>query len=115
LCAKSAASLLVAAWLAFQLGGASPSSRALDQLERAVTRPLPAVPQREVTPPDRVWVPDRYIPGPDGGVAHVPAHWERRVTDREFHVPPLVVCGAGRECVLVPAGVRPPAAERQGP
>lgn len=114
MCAKSAASLLVAAWLAFHVGAPSPTSRALDQLERAVTRPLPAVPPREVAPPDRVWVPDRYIAGP-GGLTHVPAHWERRITDREFHVPPLVACGAERPCVLVPAGVRPPAEERPAP
>lgn len=103
------------AWLAFQAGGTTPGARVLDRLEQAVTRPLPAVPAPQVTPPDRVWVPDRYLPGAAGTV-HVPGHWEQRITDREVYVPPLVACPTGSgECVLVPAGRRPSAYTRQAP
>ena len=111
---KSAASVLVLGWLAFHLGGATPASKALDQLESSVRRPLPAVPQPEVQRPDRVWVPDRYIDRP-GGIAHVPGHWEQRISDHEVLAPPLTVCDTGGRCTLVPAGVRPPADVRRGP
>lgn len=114
MCGKSAASLLGVALLALQLGATTPGARALDQLERAVKRPPPVVTPSTAPRPDQQWVPDRYIPGPDG-VAHVPGHWERRVSDREVYTPPLVVCPQGGECVLFPGGVRPPMNERQAP
>ena len=125
MCVRSAASAL-AVWglLAFQLGGAralrppgGPASSALDQLERSVTRPLPALPQPDVPRPDTVWVPDRFIEIPgEGRTVHVPGHWERRISEREFYVPPLVICGAGGgDCRLVPAGVRGPVERRDGP
>jgi hypothetical protein len=62
-------------------------------------------------------VPDRYVTVPEApeGVL-VPGHWERRLSDREFYVPPLVVCrSVTGQCVTVPAGVRPPIQTRIGP
>jgi hypothetical protein len=101
-------------WLAFHGGAVTPGGAVLDRLEQSVRRPLPAAPARPVSRPDRVWVPDRYVARPDGTVLHVPAHWER-LLDGEVHAPPLVACSASGECVLVPAGRRPPPERRLGP
>ena len=116
MCGKSVArSLVTGAWLVAQLGGGStPSSRAIDQIERSVTRPLPPLPPAPAPRSDSVWVPDRYVPGSAGPV-HVPGHWEQRVSPYEVQVPPLVACTPGGDCALVPGGVRPPAERRQSP
>jgi hypothetical protein len=104
------------AWLAFQVtGSTTPAGPILDRLQQAVTRPLPAAPAPVVPRPDQVWVPDRYVVGPHGSRLHVPAHWERSLSTGEAFVPPLVACSATGECVLVPAGRRPPADVRLGP
>jgi hypothetical protein len=89
----------------------------VDQINAASTAPVPTVAPRPVGPPDRVWVPDRYVPVPGGGsVALVPGHWERRLSDREFSVPPLSTLDpADGRVRTYPGGVRPPAAERAGP
>jgi hypothetical protein len=108
----------VLAWLAFQMPGATgttPSGRVLDRLERAVKTPLPGVPAPQVSRPNQLWVPDRYVVRPDGVILHVPAHWERSISSTEVYAPPLVACPTVGECVLVPAGTRPPADVRPGP
>jgi hypothetical protein len=94
-----------------------PSSRALDALERAVRQPVPQAPAAPVHRTPNVWVPDRYVPDPvRGGTVHVPGHWERRLSDREYYAPPLTVCNsASGECSTVPAGVRPPPETRNDP
>jgi hypothetical protein len=43
------------------------------------------------------------------------AHWERRTSEREYYVPPLVGRTQDGGAVNVPAGTRPPVEERQGP
>lgn len=107
--------LLTGAWLVAQLGGGgTPSSRAIDQIQRSVTRPMPSLPPAAAPRSDSIWVPDRYVAGPAGPV-HVPGHWEQRIAPNEVRVPPLVVCTPGGECTLVPAGVRPPIEQRQSP
>lgn len=107
--------LFVGAWLVAQLGGGgTPSSRAIDQIERSVTRPLPSLPPAPPPRSDSVWVPDRYVPGPSGPF-HVPGHWEQSVGPNEVRVPPMVVCTPAGECALVPAGTRVPAEQRQTP
>lgn len=107
--------LFVGAWLVAQLGGGgTPSSRAIDQIERSVTRPLPSLPPAPPPRSDSVWVPDRYLPGPSG-LFHVPGHWEQTVAPNEVRVPPMVVCTPAGECTLVPAGTRLPAEIRQAP
>lgn len=93
--------------------GTSPgnaTSRALDQLERSVTRPVPALPPAPVVRPGSVWVPDQYIRVP--GVAsdvHVPAHWEHRLPGGELYSPPLVGTTPDGRSVPLPPGSYPPA------
>jgi hypothetical protein len=79
-------------------------------------RPLPAVP-----PPapaaERV-VPERRVRVPETGQEVViPAHTERRLSDTQVWVPPLVgyPAAAGGSPAHVTAGERPPAELRQGP
>jgi hypothetical protein len=106
---------LVLVWggLVFQ-PATTAGSRAVNQLNRAVTRPLPPVPAPKVTPAERVWVPDRYVAGSDG-LLHVPGHWERRINDQEVHAPPLSACPVTNgPCILIPAGVRPEPEARPG-
>ncbi len=92
----------------------SAGSRAINQVNRAATRPLPAVPAPKVVPADRVWVPDRVVAGSDG-LVHVPGHWERRINDQEVHAPPLSACPVTiGPCILIPAGVRPEPEARPG-
>ena len=101
--------------IVLQLGGGTPLGRSIDQLERSVTRPVPQAPPPTVWRPDSVWVPDRSLPDPVQGRVLVPGHWERRLSDGEYYGPPMTICGAATgECVIVPAGVRPPP-ERQTP
>jgi hypothetical protein len=94
----------------------TPSGRVFDQLENAVKTPLPGVPAPQVSRPDRIWVPDRYVVRPDGLILHVPAHWERPLSSTEVYVPPLIACPTvAGECVMVPAGPRAPVEVRPGP
>ena len=95
--------------------GTTPSGRVLDRLEQAVKAPLPEIPAPQISRPDRVWVPDRYVVRPDGVLLHVPAHWESPISSTEVYAPPLVVCPAVGPCVLVPAGTRAPVNVRPGP
>ena len=109
--------LLAGVLLAFHAGHGDAVSRALDQAKGLALRPVPVVPQRELPQSDMVWVPDRYvrIPG-EPGEARVPAHWERRISDREFHVPPLTIWNPSTGThSAVPHGIKGPAAERHGP
>ena len=117
--------------LAYQLGGGSaspglgsatgarpggPSSGALDQIERSVTRPLPSVPVPAPGRPERIWVPDRHLPTVDGSAVHVPGHWEYRQPTGEYQVPPLLGCTQDGRCATLPGGDTPlPPAQRQGP
>lgn len=95
---------------------ASPTSRALDQIRDSSMRPLPAAPPVEIPRSDRAWVPDRFvtIPGTPGQV-HIPAHWERRLPDGDFYVPPLTGVAPDGRTILVPAGRYPPADQRITP
>jgi hypothetical protein len=105
-----AAALLVALQLG---GGATSTGRALDQIERSVTRPVPTTPPRPVERPP-VWVPDRIIsvPGQPEGV-RVPGHWEHHYGDNRVLVPPLTVCNTQTgECRTEPGGVKPPVHDR---
>jgi hypothetical protein len=94
----------------------TPSGRVFDQLEKAVKTPLPGAPPPQVSRPDRIWVPDRYVVRPDGLIFHVPAHWERPLSSTEVYVPPLTACPTvGGDCITVPPGPRPPVEVRPGP
>ena len=108
---------MAGALLAFLPGDGNAASRALNRARALAMRPVPVGPQRELPRSDMIWVPDRYvrIPG-EPGEARVPAHWERRVSDREFHVPPLVIQNPGTGTSRgVPAGIRGPVEWRRGP
>ena len=108
--------VVLALMLLAQLGGSPRPNSALDQLERSVRKPLPALPPAPGPRSDQVWVPDRTFPTPDGGSAHVPGHWEGRISSQEYYVPPLLVCTPTGQCVTTPAGVRPlPPDSRQAP
>src|SRR5437588_10389498 len=94
----------------------TPRSRALDQLRNSSMRPIPTTPPAATARPDSTWVPDRFVtvPGTPGQV-HVPAHWERRLSDGESYVPPLTGLTPDGRVIQVPAGVYPPADQRLGP
>ena len=114
---RRTAQLIAGGLLMLQAGGGTGVSRAVDQINAVSRAPVPAVGPREITRPDGVWVPDRWIPTPGaGGAALVPGHWERRISDRESWVPPLTgVNPADGSRAVYPAGVRPPAGERREP
>jgi hypothetical protein len=113
-------------------GGTTPGGGIFDHLQRESTRPTPAVPAPPATTPqppspaappaprtpaeDMVWVPGRtvHVPGVAGTV-FVPGHWERRLSEHEVYVPPLTGHASGGGTVRWPAGVQPPAHERQSP
>jgi len=108
--------LLAQAGATPRMGSSSPSSRALDQLTNSVTRSMPAVPAPQGTYSSDQWVPDRIVPLPDQpGGAFVPGHWERRISDNQNYVPPLVVTTPDGRVFTVPAGVAPPPDRRQSP
>jgi hypothetical protein len=94
----------------------SPAGPALDQLYNSVTRPVPTLPAPTGQHPADVWVPDRLVPVPgQAGGAWVPGHWERRISDREHYVPPLVISTPDGQRTTLPAGVAPPPEQRQSP
>jgi hypothetical protein len=99
-----------------RIGPTTPSGPALDRIYNQSTRPIPAAPTPSVPSPADVWVPDRIIPVPgQPGGAMVPGHWERRISDRENYVPPLVITTPDGRSITVPAGVAPPPDQRQSP
>ena len=115
---RRGAALLAGGLLVLQGGAAQPTTpaQAARQITESSMRPLPSVPPREVPRPDTVWVPDRWVPLPGApqGV-HVPGHWERRLSEREYWVPPLTLTAPPGVQQAWPAGVREPAEERRGP
>jgi hypothetical protein len=112
----AAALLLAQAGVTPRIGPTTPGGPALDQLNRSIQRPVPTLPPPTGRSPADVWVPDRYVPVPgQAGGAWVPGHWERRLSDREHYVPPLVIIMPDGGTVTVPAGVARPPEERQGP
>jgi hypothetical protein len=113
-----AAALLVAQVGATpRIGPTSPSGAALDALMNSVTRPVPTLPAPPIGQhPSDTWVPDRIVPVPgQPGGAHVPGHWERRLSDRENYVPPLVIITPDGRSITVPGGVMLPPDQRQSP
>lgn len=110
-----AGTLLIGALLPVQVG--SSTSALVDALTASAMRPVPTVPQRDPERSDSVWVPDRSVAVPGtSGVVQVPGHWERRISERQVYVPPLVVVDpADGTARVVPPGVREPAESRVGP
>ena len=97
-------------------GGTTPSGAIFDHLNQSTRRPVPQVSSPKVPTPDMTWVPDRYVQlqGTDG-LALVPGHWERRLSDHEVYAPPLLGRTPNGNIITFPAGVRPPVNERQAP
>src|SRR5262249_48304680 len=77
-----------------QLGGSLRPNPALNQLNRAVRQPPPALPPAHAQRSDQIWVPDRYFSTSVGDISYVPGHWERRINNQEYYAPSLVVCAA---------------------
>ena len=100
-----------------RIGPTTPAGPMLDGLTNSVTRPVPTLPAPPTgQSPADVWVPDRIIPVPgQAGGALVPGHWERRLSDREHYVPPLVIRTPDGRTTTLPAGVAPPPDQRQSP
>ena len=102
--------------LATPTGRSNITADAVAGINALSMRPTPRPPGQAVVRPDMVWVPDRYVSVPEasGGVL-VPGHWERRVSEREVYVPPLVINHPRGAPELIHGGVRPPADERNSP
>ena len=107
---------LLAGALAFVSGAAAPSvtARAAEGIKASSRRGVPQPPSRPIVRDDQVWIPDRWVTLPgDARPAHVPGHWEQRLSEREVHAPPVVVGrpsdGSAR---TIPGGFRPPVEER---
>jgi hypothetical protein len=114
----AAALLLAQVGATPRIGPTTPAGSSLDRLTNSVTRPVPTLPAPPLGQhPTDVWVPDRIVPVPgQAGGALVPGHWERRLSDREHYVPPLVIRTPDGKTTTVPAGVAPPPDQRpQGP
>jgi hypothetical protein len=113
---RRAAALLAGGLLALQAGGASVTSRAVDQVNAMSRAPVPTVAPREIASPDTVWVPDRFVPLAAGGQALVPGHRERWISAREVGTPPLTAVNpADGSLTVYPAAVRLPAEQRREP
>jgi len=94
-----------------QLRPPSPLEQVREQaMRRSPPLPLPA-------PPSERWVPERRLFLPEAGRdVLIPGHYERRISDQQYAVPPLPAYSiGGGGTVTVPAGQRPPADLRQGP
>jgi hypothetical protein len=113
----AAALLLAQVGASPRIGPTTPAGPALDSLNRSINRPVPTLPAPPIGQhPSDVWVPDRFVPVPgQAGSAHVPGHWERRISPHENYVPPLVITGPDGNRTTLPAGVARPPEERQSP
>ena len=97
-----------------RVGPTTPAGPRLDRLNNSLRQPVPALPPPPTgTSGADVWVPDRLlpVPGQSQGV-WVPGHWERRISDREHYVPPMVIRTPDGGTVAIPGGVMPPPEQR---
>jgi hypothetical protein len=87
----------------------------IEQARRRALAPVPKVPAPAA--PTYVWVPERrYYSGELQREIVVPGHYETRITDQQYTVPPLTGYGPqGQNPVYIPGGQRPPADLRQSP
>jgi hypothetical protein len=109
---RSIGGCLLAGALTVPLGPTT-TGRAVDQINRMSTRPLPSAEPRPVVRDDMVWVPDRVIRVPGQGEATVPGHWEQLTREGRQQVPPITVVDPATGAVTsYPAGNYPAPAER---
>jgi hypothetical protein len=94
-----------------QLRPPSPIEQVHEQAMRR-SPPLPLPP-----PAAEQWVAERRVFAPElGREVIIPGHFERRVSDQQYTVPPLPAYDVGTGLsVGLPGGTRPPAELRQGP
>ena len=87
----------------------------IDQVREQSMRRLPPLPLP--APPSERWVPDRRVYSPElRRDLLIPGHYERRISDQEYAVPPLPAHDTATGFAFtVPGGARPPADLRQGP
>ena len=87
----------------------------LDQVREQAMRRFPPLPLPP--PPSERWVPERRVYAPElGREVVIPGHYERRISDQQYAVPPLPAYDiTGGTTLTVPGGQRPPADLRQGP
>ena len=88
---------------------------AIEQVRRRALAPVPQAPGLP-TASER-WVPERrFYSSEYGREIVIPGHYETRITDQQYAVPPLTGTGPrGEGPVFFPGGSRPPADLRQGP
>jgi hypothetical protein len=88
---------------------------AIDQARQRALAPVPRAPVPAA--PVQRWVPERRLYSPElGREIVVPGHYETRISDQQYAVPPLTGYGPrGENPVFIPGGERPPANLRQGP
>ncbi|MET0851783.1 MAG: hypothetical protein ABW020_11675 [Candidatus Rokuibacteriota bacterium] len=93
--------------------GRAPSP--IDQSQSLSTHGVPKL-GAATTPAERL-VPERRVRDPlTGREIVIPAHYERRITDQQWWVPPLTGYGANHEGpVHIQGGSQPPADQRQAP
>ena len=92
-----------------------PAPSPIDQSRDLSTQGVPKL-GAAGTPNERL-VPERRVRDPLTGREFViPAHYERRITDQQWWVPPLTGYGANHEGpVHIQGGAQPPADQRQAP
>ena len=92
-----------------------PASSPIDQSQSLSSQGLPKL-GAAGTPTERL-VPERRIRDLlTGREIVIPAHYERRITDQQWWVPPLTGYGANHEGpVHIQGGSQPPADQRQAP
>ena len=96
--------------------GTAPGGAIFDRLDRLMTQPVQQVPAPTAPPPVDMWVTDRYVQTPQGDSSVVvPGYWGRRLSDHEVYTPSFVGATPDGNVMNLPAGVRPPANERQAP
>jgi hypothetical protein len=94
-----------------QLSPPSPIEQVREQsMRRSPPLPLPPAASER-------WVPERRVFAPElAREVIVPGHYEQRVSDQQYAVPPLSVYDVGSGLsVALPGGARPPVELRQGP
>ena len=97
-----------------RVGPTTPAGPMLDRLNESVRQPVPTLPPPPTgASPSDVWVPDRLVPVPGQSQGlWVPGHWERRISEREHYVPPMVIRTPDGGTVTIPGGVTRPPEER---
>ena len=108
--------VLGAASAAAQIGGGlTRPPDPIDQARQRAMTPVPKLPSPQ--PPSERWVPERrmYSPEYQRDVV-IPGHYEGRITDQQYSVPPQIIYGPrGENPITIPGGQRPPADLRQSP